>query len=1374
MTSRFLTFALCLSFCFAGTGWGQELAAPVWTPLGASNAVQEGECYFRKQFTLVRPERGELQLECSGRAIVYLNGQRVDLGMDAEAARNSSVSVSRLLKPGVNLIAVRVANAQAPSFLSAKLRIKEVDETTWRALITDETWLTHRDPSSGWQNSGYPDLSWVRARLCQPNVRLIHYELPVAPADSGLPTSVDNIPGRASRAQSYVKRFATSPDTSLSVDPAIEAPMPKHSGFQTAKIADTFENVESIEFNMLSPLESNPADNRNELTTYENPGADPEQSPMPYDSEPTAYQLPKGFVVEQILDPAETQSVLAMAINEFGLIVFSQEGGGLMIADPRLPSGRRVRSACTQVRNCQGILAFNGNLYVTGDGPEGLALYELVLDSNTNEFAVSRTLLRFTGQAGEHGPHGITIGPDGMLYVTVGSANYLAGEWPTNSPLNQSIDTDLLPKHEDPGGHARGVKAPGGTIVRVALNGTRREIVAGGLRNVYDLTFNSCGDLFVHDADMESDIGLPWYQPTMLYHVAHGADMGWRSGWSRLQPNLVDTIPPVVNTGRGSPTGAVCYRHVQFPVQYHDALFLGDWSAGRILAVRMTRKGSTYSGQSEVFLQAQPLNVTDLEIGEDGSLYFCTGGRGTRGGVFRIRWTGPIPHDLLTFPDNVARVVRHPQPSAAWTRQNLAVLSQTQDSSWSGKLLAAARDRSYPPSARAQALEAVVFYCGLPEIGALADLGKDYSEIVRAKLAHLCGFDDQSLPLLDELLNDSSNFVVRHACESYLRLGKTPSVEQLIRVLARCHVIEMGSSVVASSRTQAFVDRHLQTVVRRLLERIPCDNWIDQLDSLPNTTDFVQLALAIASAQATAERCDRIVAACCQRLTGRLSDDELVEVLRLVEIALSRSPSDSRNLHQLATTLEQRFPSGDERVNRQLATLIVFLREYSTPSRFSSYLTTAKDSIAAKTWVAMQLARGADWLDDTTRLAVIDTLHLARSQNTAGTYRLYLQAAIRETAETVSDANWLTVLEKGAQWVDALVPIFYKIQSRPSDIYVRQLIELDRQLHSLRDDSATQARLGIIALLSQAGDESAFEHLRWCWRNEPKRRNELALGLSRKPDGKNWSYLVTSLSELDDLTCEEVVNQLITIPLRPSAAEHYRQLLEMGYRLQDAHAHKVGELMEHWTQIRPEQPATDWKNRLDLWRDWYQQQWPNEKPVSMPVSEKVGRYSVEQILQHWSTASRTWNSERGQQVFVQTNCAQCHRVGAVGDSVGPDLTALARRFSRREAVEAIVDPNKTVPDRYRSSIVVDENGNQYVGLLTDNGDSYTILLADGNRVRVHKDSVDQVRSVETSVMPSGLLDRLSLDDITDLMVYLMGENESTGQLGQITDEAAHR
>ena len=124
-------------------------------------------------------------------------------------------------------------------------------------------------------------------------------------------------------------------------------------------------------------------------------------------------------------------------------------------------------------------------------------------------------------------------------------------------------------------------------------------------------------------------------------------------------------------------------------------------------------------------------------------------------------------------------------------------------------------------------------------------------------------------------------------------------------------------------------------------------------------------------------------------------------------------------------------------------------------------------------------------------------------------------------------------------------------------------------------------------------------------------------------------------------------------------------------------------------------------------------------------------------------------------VFEQANCTKCHRVGLVGQSTGPDLTGLGKRFSQRETLESIVDPNRVISDRYRSLLVATSDGQQIMGMKIDESASeVSLLLADGKVAKLQKNEIEESKIVEKSTMPADLLKGLSLDQIADLIAYL--------------------
>ena len=95
-----------------------------------------------------------------------------------------------------------------------------------------------------------------------------------------------------------------------------------------------------------------------------------------------------------------------------------------------------------------------------------------------------------------------------------------------------------------------------------------------------------------------------------------------------------------MHIGKGSPTCVKFGYRSQFPQPYRDALFILDWAYGRIIAVHLTPCGASYTGRPENFLKGRPLNVTDLDFGIDGAMYFVTGGRKTQSGLYRVRYVG--------------------------------------------------------------------------------------------------------------------------------------------------------------------------------------------------------------------------------------------------------------------------------------------------------------------------------------------------------------------------------------------------------------------------------------------------------------------------------------------------------------------------------------------------------------------------------------------------------------------------------------------------------------------------------------------------------------------------------------------------------------
>ncbi len=362
--------------------------------------------------------------------------------------------------------------------------------------------------------------------------------------------------------------------------------------------------------------------------------------------------VPPGFVVERLYSvPKAIQgSWIALAFDPQGRVYSSDQYGALYRAsfNAEHSAVEHVERVPIALGEAHGLVWAFGALYavVTHGNTYPSGLYRARDTNGDDELDQVELLSKFEELGGEHGPHSIALGPDQRsLYVLAGNHTSLPSPLVASRVPKLWGEDQLLPRCEDPGGHAVGVPAPGGWLARTDPEGQGWELVAAGMRNSFDFDFDEEGEPFTYDSDMEWDIGLSWYRPTRILHLASGADFGWRRGSGKFPAWVPDSLPAAVDVGLGSPTGVAFGYRSNFPTPWRERLFVGDWAYGRILAVELDPQGSSWTGSWQVFASGRPLPVTDLLFGPDGALYFAVGGRRTSSGLYRVRWTGAPSHE---------------------------------------------------------------------------------------------------------------------------------------------------------------------------------------------------------------------------------------------------------------------------------------------------------------------------------------------------------------------------------------------------------------------------------------------------------------------------------------------------------------------------------------------------------------------------------------------------------------------------------------------------------------------------------------------------------------------------------------------------------
>ena len=900
-----------------------------------------------------------------------------------------------------------------------------------------------------------------------------------------------------------------------------------------------------------------------------------------------------------------------------------------------------------------------------------------------------------------HDLHGLTFGPDGRLYFSLGDRGY-------------NVVT-----HE-----GKRLKRPDcGAVFRCDLDGSNLEVFAWGLRNPQELVFDNHGNLFT--VDNNSDSG----DQARLTYILKDSDTGWRmyyqyladrGPWNRERmwyPHRADpettavqpawSLPPLANISDG-PSGFTFYPGLGLDDRYRDHFFLADFrgasanSGIRSFAVEASGAGFK-PVDSHKFIWS--ILATDIDFAPDGSLYASDWVHG---------WVGEGKGRLYRFEDedqiSGVRGAGVPELLAGGveksaTRQLVTLLSHA--------------DRRVRQHAQFE----------------LADRTDGLAQFIKA-------------------LNSKDELTARHAAWGLWQLGLRTPENGAEAVIALAVPLETSTEQAAQSARilTDLVERHgssklmtpeqrkrLQSVLTKNLEgnnlrlaglsaallgRIGSSKDVPALTALLSRNNDQDAVIR--------HQCIDALALIGQRTPGALagaSTHRNPAVRRATAVAFGRMNNNQALVGLLNDSDEQVILSAvrmltDEQTVADQTVASLIDRPLTSPALIRRVMEAAyrTGTLRAAAGVAA-IAGNPQQLEPIRELAcnLLKSWQSPQQTNTVtGRWRPLpnreihnLDAAVRKSLAGMlagPDRIRQLTIEIGAQLrLKEIVPDLQKTleseqASDPARVTAFQaLADLSENPGALLDrgikDRSEDVRLVALELLATRSSAKAIPLLRQVAHSGTVAARQQAITLLGRINSAASTDALNSVFELLD-----------------------QQELPRGAILELLEAASSSESLGQ---------------RVEAFR--------NAQAQSNSKTDQ------------WSECIEGGDVDSGRTIFIgraAASCRRCHMVNGSGASVGPDLSGVAIRNDRRYLLESIVDPNAKIAKGFETTVIVDSDGKIHSGIIREETDTLVRLVTPkGEIVTIQTDEIDD-RAPGLSGMPADITKGLTRRDVRDLVAYL--------------------
>ncbi|MDB6039802.1 MAG: hypothetical protein JWM99_3643 [Verrucomicrobiales bacterium] len=892
-----------------------------------------------------------------------------------------------------------------------------------------------------------------------------------------------------------------------------------------------------------------------------------------------------------------------------------------------------------------------------------------------------------------------------------------------------------------------------GGLFRIRPDGTGLEVFSDGVRNILDVALDAEDEKFTYDNTDEHE----W-----MGRFTHMVEAGFYGYPHDFIPQRPYTLWMMEDYGAGAACGAFAYNEDALPSEYQGNVFLADFGKRQIMRVRVQRYGATFRAISkEDFFPDPPGDFRPVGItpGADGkSIYICDWQHRDEkaavdaGRLIKLNWTGPdqaaakpawylsaaTGKEFEATSRELINALSHPSRAVRLTAQRrLADRYETE------ALLALLHDSGAAPMARTHAIWALnsidAGESGRKEIMATTS---NSVPLLRRQAIRQLGIRrvKEAVDALNQRLNDSDASVRFEACTALGRIGIPASVPHLLSAL----------------REKDFFAHY---AIFTALHRIGTNSstaWSGIVQGLVNENELVREGTTLAVRETYDPELLRLLAELYRDSTRTIAARQ--SALRLIAAlhhhkadwngewwayhpALQSAPAKTQSWPGTEFVLQTlRGGIKDKQAELRYACIesLAAIHDLdSAPALRQCFLNETNSAIRAvilrslgamRDTNAITLVFGA--LKDRSQFATTSAAVEAAEQigGEASIQGLILLLNSKDVTESTL-ARAISAL--GTLHANSALPSIQPLTNysvaaiRAATFKTIGNLQGEASVPLLETglaDPDTDVRRAAVKALSDLKSPNSIPGLLKAY-TQQELRNDAFASLARSPDERAVEPYLDGLCSKN--------------PAERNAA--HLALLTINGKVLRAIESRIGGLSS--------------QALVELRHIYAGNKQAEEGPL---FAKTLKQYSLQNYMD--VAAGLGGNAVRGQKLFFEPgglNCAGCHKVGGLGNDVGPDLSGIGLQFDRQALAEAVLFPSKTVREGYQQIVIQMADEEEFSGVVkAETAETLTIRDSAGREQKLPRTSIKTRRNSALSLMPDGLQAGLSLAEFSDLIAYL--------------------